>query len=119
MLESTLSRIVHSVEGALGAVVLGTNGLVIEAVDADGKRTSPDQVANDYASVFKQILSVSETMELGEVLELTVDGADRSVLARMLTPNYFVALMVDPTTIPGKARFLLRITAPDLTNQLC
>lgn len=118
MFESTLKRLVERIEGARGAALLSTDGLVIEAVDGAGRAVEGDDAAREYAAVFKQLLAIGEAIDLGEVTRFTVEGDAQCTLVRVLTPNYLVALNAPADVITGKAHFALRTAAPDLAREL-
>lgn len=118
MFTSTLARIVGQVDHARGAAVMNLEGLTIDAVGADGRPTTPDEASTEYASVFDQINSVSDTMGLGAIAEFTVDADGGATLFRMLSARYLVALKVGPEAVQGKARHQLRLACPELARQL-
>ena len=117
MFESTLARVVSQV-GARGAAVVGLDGLSIDAVDASGHSVSPDEANREYASVFKQLAGVAESMEVGSITDFTVEGEDETVLVRVLSPNYFAVLRIPIDVPPGRGRFYLRVVAPDIVREL-
>ncbi len=118
MFEATLSRVVSQVEGALGAAILGYDGVLVLAVDAQGHLTAGDDADRAYATVIKQLTSVGEAVELGELQAFTIEAADRTLLVRPLSAHYVVALQVAPETVLGKGHFYLRVAAPDLAREL-
>lgn len=117
MFESSLARVVSQI-GARGAAVLGLDGLTIDAVDATGKLVAPEDAAREYALVFKQLAGVAESMEIGAVTDFTVEGADETLLLRLLTPQYVAVLRISNEVPPGKGRFYLRVVAPDIVREL-
>ena len=118
MFEANLKRLVDEVGDAHGAAVLNLHGLVIEAVDGAGKSVDSDSAASEYALIFKQLLSVSEAVEMGEVTDFTIVADHRKTLIRVLSPEYVVALTVGASRLTGRSRFYLRVAAPDLSREL-
>lgn len=117
MFETSLARVV-SQTGALGAAVLSLDGLTLDAVDGKGALVPADDASREWASVFKQLVGVADAMEVGQISELAVAGEDETLIARMLTPQYFAVLRV-PNAVPtGKGRFYLRVVAPDIVREL-
>lgn len=117
MFESSLARVVSQV-GARGAAVLGLDGLTIDAVDATGQLVAPEEAAREYASVFKQLAGVAESMEVGAVTDFTAEGAEETLLVRLLTPQYAAVLRIPTEAPPGKGRFYLRVVAPDIVREM-
>lgn len=118
MFGQTLKQLVDKVDGARGAAVLNVDGLVIEAVDADGKGVDPDAALPEYGVIIRQLTEIGGAAGMGEVGEFTIEGKDRTTLLRRLSDAYVVALAVPPEAILGKARFYLRVASPDLAREL-
>lgn len=118
MFEATLKDLVGKVHGARGAAVLNLDGLVIEAVDADGANVEPDAALPEYGLIVRQLADIGGAADIGGVEQVTVDGDKRTTLIRRLDDNYVAALVVDADAIVGKAHFYLRIAAPDLAREL-
>ena len=116
--EGTLGEVVRRVDGARGAAVINLDGVVVGAIDGAGETVAPDEVTPEYAAVFKQLLSVNEAIDLGEVERLSLRCEGHTVLLRRLSSEYAVLLRVDPETILGKAHFYLRLAAPDFAREL-
>lgn len=118
MFEDLLSTIVNKTPGALGAAVINLDGLTVEAVDAYGHPAAADTAASDYASVFKQLAGLRDSLDVGDLQEFTVSGTGRTILVRMLTSTYYAALAIAPDGLLGKGRYQLRIASPDLAREL-
>jgi predicted regulator of Ras-like GTPase activity (Roadblock/LC7/MglB family) len=116
--ETTLARVVSQVEGALGAAVLSYDGVLIEAVDDSGAGVAGAPVDQEYAAVLKQLTSIGEAVDFGELQAFTIEGADRCLLVRPLSPHYVAVLQVQPDAVLGKGHFYLRVAAPDLAREL-
>lgn len=117
MFESSLSRAV-SQSGASGAAVVSLDGLAIDAVDAHGHPVPAEEATREYASVFKQLVGVSDAMEVGPISDFTVEGSDETFVVRMLSAQYFAILRLPNAVPPGKGRFYLRVVAPDIVREL-
>ncbi|MCA9537894.1 MAG: hypothetical protein KC620_03335 [Myxococcales bacterium] len=118
MFSKTLQRLISQVEGARGAAVLNIDGLVIEAVDAQGKRIAPDAALSEYGLIVRQLLDIGSAVEIGDVSHFTIAGEDRITLVRPLDEQYVAALQVAPQATIGKAQFYLRVAAPDLAREI-
>lgn len=118
MFAKTLKQLVDKVDGAHGAAVLNGDGLVIEAVDARGEAIEADATLPEYGIIVRQLAEIGGAAGMGEVGEFTVEGADRVTVLRRLTDKYVAALAVPADAVIGKARFYLRVAAPDLAREL-
>lgn len=118
MFQSTLERLVGDVTGALGAAVVGLDGLVVAAVDANGAAVAEDEATAQYGPVLRQLTNIAQSVELGAVVQFTLESADRATVVRLLSPDYAAVLAVRPEVVVGKAHFHLRVASPDLVREL-
>ena len=118
MFESALKRLIDAVEGASGAALLATEGWIIEALDAQGRKLDADEVLSEYAGVFEQLATLDEVLNLGQIDQFEVQTDHHLVSVRVLTPHYLLAVRAPKDAIPGKVAFQLRIVSPDITREL-
>lgn len=118
MFESHLKRLIDAVKGAQGAALLSTEGLIIEALDAQGKKLNTDSALSEYAGVFAQLTTLDEVLNLGKIDQFEVQTTSNLLSVRVLTPNYLLAVRAPKDAIPGKVSFQLRIVAPDILREL-
>lgn len=68
--------------------------------------------------VVKAIQRASEMLEAGATREVAFKSDRIVTLIRVLNDNYFMALTLQPDGNFGKGRFLLRLAAPKLIEEL-
>lgn len=117
MFESTLARIVQT-SGGRSAALVSLDGLTIDAVGRDSHAVSPEDANREYGNVLKQLAGAGDAMGVGALSEVTLEGEHETTLVRFVTSQYFVALRVPRDALVGRARFLLRVAAPDLAREL-
>ena len=91
------------------------------AVDQYSKGDGPfdiEAVGMEYSVVLKGVQRAGEMLDTGETNEVSVQTERLTTVVRMLTEEYFVALTVAPGGNVGKARYLLRTSAPKLLENL-
>ena len=59
-----------------------------------------------------------ESLAVGSLEELSVKAQRLMLICRMISPQYFVAIVLAPEGNFGKARFLARLAQPTLVAQL-
>ena len=77
-----------------------------------------ESVGMEYSVVLKGVQRAAEMLDAGETKEVSVQTERLTTVVRMLSDEYFVALAVEPGGNVGKARFLLRTSAPVLIENL-
>ena len=66
MFTEILQRIVEETAGAVGAVLMGYDGIAIEQYFSQGKTLDLQMVAVEYANVLKEIRKTAEILDMGE-----------------------------------------------------
>src|SRR5205814_2330965 len=96
-------------EGAVGAVIMGLDGISVARVDAPGG--SPidiDVVAAEYTALLRKSMRTADDAGLGGLRELVVASDHLAFLITTITPEYFLLLVLEPRRGLGRARFELR-----------
>ncbi len=118
MFKETLERLVERTEGALGALIMGTDGIAVEKVllsDADDKNL--DVAAAEFTSLLRSAQRVGADTGIGQVRELIVGFDDMKVLIRSFTRDYFAVLALKEDGNLGRGRFELRKVELDLARE--
>ncbi len=120
MFKEHLKMVVDNVEGGLAAMLMGFDGIAIDTyVRKDADRGLDIQtVGMELSLIMTHIWKAAETLEEGNVEEVTIKTDKLLLVFRILTAEYFVLLGMTPTGNFGKARFLLRIQIPKLLAEL-
>ena len=107
MFGEVLDSILNKVEGSLGAVVMGTDGISIENRVLDPE-TNIETLAAEYSSLLKGTAVTTQEIGLGSIEELVVSSENRIIVIRMVTSDYFVLALLDRTGNIGRTRFELK-----------
>jgi predicted regulator of Ras-like GTPase activity (Roadblock/LC7/MglB family) len=118
-----LKNIVGQVDGAIACSVMGFDGIAVETYQAEAKASDAAdlELTNawvEFANLLSQLKNTAETLKTGKVAELSVNTEKVITLMRMVTPEYFLVLALLPTGNYGKARYVLRIKAPEVGKEL-
>lgn len=114
--KSVLEQVGRRLDGVLGAVVIGEDGIIVERYIADpGFDTELASV--EYVGGCKEIRRATESLESGDVEELAVVTEKNRMLLRNLSPGYFIILMMGPGGSLGKGRYELKKAAYELAAE--
>jgi predicted regulator of Ras-like GTPase activity (Roadblock/LC7/MglB family) len=107
-------------EGCLGALIMGTDGIVVEKVWQVGAvaETNLDVAAVEFASLVKNARRAGGEMALGRLREMTFTGEGGIFILRFVSEDYFVATILSPEGNFGRARYELRRAELLLENEL-
>ena len=114
-----LEGICGRVDGAFAASLMGFDGIPIETVDPkppDGVDLSTLLI--EYSSLLHQVRQAAESLQMGKATEVSIRTERMVAVARMLTPEYFVVVALDPDGNVGRARYELRIQGGKLAALL-
>ncbi len=119
MLNESLEKIVQNTPGAAGAILMGFDGIaVMQYVSPEYDGIDIESTAMEFSFRFVELRQAAQSLEMGEVTDITIRADNRSVVCRVLTEEYFVAIVLaDPAHI-GKGRWMLRTTAAELQTEL-
>ncbi len=118
MFSEILQRIVEETRGAVGAVLMGYDGIAIDQFFTLDETLDLQMIAIEYANVLKEIRNTAEILNMGEMEEVCVRTEQLITIIRIVTPEYFVALALAHDGNFGKARYLLTRETVNLQQEL-
>ena len=123
MFTENLKKIVARVGGGIGAVIMGLDGIAVETYVRDKDGFDINIIGMEFSFILGQVKKAakilhSPSMEIGEVEELVIKAEHLTLVIRMLSDDYFLAVAMSPVGNFGKCRFLLRLTAPQIISEL-
>jgi predicted regulator of Ras-like GTPase activity (Roadblock/LC7/MglB family) len=107
MFDETLRRIVETTDGAVGALIMGLDGICVARAEA-GSEIDIDVVAAEYTTLLRKSMKNAEDAALGELRELVVTADRLAFLIKPITSEYFLLLVLGAHRGLGRARFELR-----------
>jgi len=118
MFAETLKKVVDNVDGGIAAVVMGLDGIPVDTYVRQNDKVDVNTVAMEFSFILTQVRKAGESLQVGNLEELSVKAQRLVLVCRMLSPQYFVAIAMAPEGNFGKARFLARMATPALVAQL-
>jgi predicted regulator of Ras-like GTPase activity (Roadblock/LC7/MglB family) len=113
-----LQDVCRGVDGALACSLMGMDGIEVDThVQADSSIDVKSMMV-EMTGILRTAREAAEAHAAGGLSEFSV-GTDRLVtLGRLLSPDYFMVVALAPGGNQGKARYLLRVTAPLVLAEL-
>ena len=119
MLFDTLRKIVEETPGATGAILMGFDGIAVMQYLAKGhEKVDIESLAMEFSFRFIELRKAARALDLGDVSDITVKAEAGSVLCRVLSDEYFAAVVLHDASHFGKGRWLLRQNANQLVHEL-
>jgi predicted regulator of Ras-like GTPase activity (Roadblock/LC7/MglB family) len=118
MFKNVLKDIVENVDGGVASVLMGFDGIAVDSYKKQDSLFSAEDIGMEYSVVLGQIKQATQMLEIGSAREVSIFAEHMITVIRVLSDEYFVAVVVVPKGNAGKARFLLRTRAEKLLENL-
>jgi len=109
MFKEALQSMVEKTDGALGALIMGADGLPVEKFFSDeGNEANLDVVAAEFTSLVRSAGRSGKDLDLGNLHELVVALDNVTFVMRLFNRDYFAVLALKPEGNLGRGRYELR-----------
>lgn len=102
----------------MAAVVMGLDGIPVETYVRAADKIDVNTVGMEFSFILGQVKKAGDSLQVGGLEELSVKAQRLTLVCRMLSPQYFVAIVMSPDANFGKCRYLVRMASPVLSAQL-
>jgi predicted regulator of Ras-like GTPase activity (Roadblock/LC7/MglB family) len=118
MFKDHLAAIVEQTEGGLAGLIMDASGIPLESYAKSDAPFEIDAVGVEFGVLLGAIKRAAKMLDAGETREVSF-GADRfTTVIRTLNEQYFLALAIKPEGNLGKGRYLMRVAAPKIQQEL-
>jgi len=119
MFRDSLQRMVDRLAGGMAGILMGFDGISVESYTKEGEESLDIQtVGMELAHAVVQMRKAADQLETGRLRELTLKADNLVVLVYLLNDDYFVACALKPEASFGKARYLMKLIAPQIQAEL-
>jgi len=118
MFAETLRKVVDNVDGGIAAVIMGLDGIPVDSYVRQNDKLDVNTVGMEFSFILTQVRKAGDSLQVGGLEELTVKAQRLMLVCRMVSPQYFVAVVMAPEGNFGKARYLARLATPALVAAL-
>jgi predicted regulator of Ras-like GTPase activity (Roadblock/LC7/MglB family) len=119
MFRESLQRMVDRLAGSVAGILMGFDGISVESYTKDGEESLDIQtVGMELAHAVVQMRKATDNLDVGSLRELTLKADNLVILIQLLSDEYFVACALKPEASFGKARYLMRLLAPQIQAEL-
>ena len=116
-----IKKWVERLDGGVAAVLMGFDGISVDSFAKsgyDGALPDIQTLAMEFAHLIAQARRTLQSLDAGPLEEFTLRAESLTLVVRVLTQEYFLACAVLPNGSVGKARYLMRMSAPVLRADL-
>lgn len=116
--EEVAKEIVEKVYGGLASIIMGRDGIPLSSYIKEGVSLDLEPLGIEYSNLLSQILQASRNIGTGEVGEVAILTEQFFIVLRVISPDYFICLILSPDGNLGKAKYLIRVNLPKLRAEL-
>jgi predicted regulator of Ras-like GTPase activity (Roadblock/LC7/MglB family) len=118
MFKDALRGVVDATEGGLAGLLMDFEGIPLESYAKPNQGFDIEVVGAEVSVVVKAIQRATEMLDAGATREVAFKSDKMVTLIRIINKDYFVAMTMQPDGNFGKGRFLLRLAAPKIREEL-
>lgn len=118
MFKEALRSVVDATDGGIAGLLMDFEGISVETYSRNDAGFDIETVGAEVSVVLKAIQRASEMLDAGPAREVAFKSDKLVTLIRIINPGYFVAMTLTPDGNFGKGRYLLRLLAPQLADEL-
>ncbi len=115
-LKATISEILKRENSVVAAIILDKDGIVVAEETKLGNK-SAQEMAIEYSTVMKQILKVTDYLNVGELEEILVYTEKSIIVIRLITRDYYLILITNTDGNIGKAKYLAKLAGERLEKE--
>lgn len=116
----SIEKLLNGIEGAVSCALMGFDGITVDISSKEAAAGGPDiqTLSMEFAHLIAQARRTLASVDAGALEEFTLRTDKMTLVVRLLTPEYFLACAILPTGNLGRARYLMRLSAPALRADL-
>ncbi len=116
MFKQALESVVENVEGGVAALLMGFDGIAVDQYSPVG--FDIETMGMELSVVLNDARKAAVALDVGPTDEVSFRTEKVTTVVRILNDEYFLALALKPEGNLGKGRFLLRLAAPRVLQEL-
>ena len=121
MFRENIKKLIDKLDGGIAGVLMGFDGIAVDSYAKSGFGDSlPDiqTLAAEFAHMVSQARRTVQSLDAGALAEVTIRTDTVTLVITVLTQEYFLACAMLPTALVGRARYLVKVAAPQLRQDL-
>jgi len=121
MFREQIQKLIDRLDGGIAGVLMGFDGITVDSYARTGYENALPEVqtlAMEFSHLISQARRTVQSLDAGILQELSVRTDTIVLVMQALTDEYFLACAMLPTANAGKARYLIKVTAPHIRAEL-
>jgi predicted regulator of Ras-like GTPase activity (Roadblock/LC7/MglB family) len=114
--KSVLQEVVESVDGAVSAMIIASDGIPVEEYYAE-KILDLSDLGAESSAMIKDVENAARELRLGDAREFSIISDLCGILMRKINNDYYFGLVIKPDGNYGKGRFVLKRMVPKVEKE--
>lgn len=116
MFKQKLTRVVSNVDGAIGCVLMGFDGIAIDSFWAQ-EFPQMNAVAVELSNMLDKFRRL-QIADVGPIYEVSITSGDITTLARVVAEDYLLILALSDEADVGRGQTMLRLISPFVEKEM-
>lgn len=117
MFREDLARAVRQVDGSIGCLLIGFDGIPVEKIYPGGEVDDIDAVAVELTNLLDELRRL-QSDQIGDVDEAAITMGDITALSKIVDEEYVLMLVLDRSADVDRGRRALRLVAPYVADEI-
>ena len=114
-----LQRIVDTTPGAIASTLMGFDGIAIDTYQVGDATLDIASLLIEYASATQQLRKSADTIpNVGRIRGVEITAQNLVAMMQPVTDEIFLGVVLSSNALNGRARYLMRVAAPQLAKEL-
>jgi predicted regulator of Ras-like GTPase activity (Roadblock/LC7/MglB family) len=121
MFREQIQKLIDRLDGGIAGILMGFDGIAVDSYAKPGFESALGEVqtlAMEVSHLVSQARRAVISLDAGVLQEVTVRTDTITLCVQVLTEGYFLACAMLPNANVGQARYLIRVTAPQIRADL-
>ena len=111
MFKEKLTRVVNNVNGSIGCLLIGFDGIQIDSVYGERELPEMNAIAIEVSNLLDKFRRM-KLHDIGEVNEVSITTGEVTALARVVADEYLLVLAMDSHADVNRGQTMLRLISP-------
>ncbi|MBA2663357.1 MAG: hypothetical protein H0U74_13800 [Bradymonadaceae bacterium] len=117
MFKQKLTSVVNNVEGSIGCLLIGFDGIPIDSVYRDEELPQMSAIAVELSQLLDKFRRM-QSYEVGEVHEVSITAGSVTALAKVVADEYLLILALSAEADVQRGQTMLRLISPFVEKEM-
>lgn len=117
MFKQKLSNVVNNVDGSIGCLLIGFDGLPIDSVYRGEELPQMNAIAVEVSNLLAKFRRL-QAYDMGEINEVSITAGTVTALAKVVAEEYLLILAMTTEADVNRGKTMLRLIAPFVEKEM-